>query len=113
MTRKPLIYLASPYTNSDRAILIANYEKISEVAAKLIEEGNMVYAPVSYGHNLCNFRVLPTNWEFWMDLCFNFLTRCDKMVICMIPGWEESKGIAAEIEICKEHNIPIEYLEYE
>jgi hypothetical protein len=53
---------------------------------------------------------MPTDWEFWMDFCIALLSKCDRMVVAKIPGWEESKGVQAEIRYAQDHGIPVEYI---
>jgi hypothetical protein len=46
-----------------------------------------------------------------MDFCIVLLTKCDKLLVCnTISGWENSKGVAAEIEFAKQNGIKVEYL---
>lgn len=107
-----LIYLASPYSNPLDEVRQNNFKTVSELAAKLCSEGNVVLSPITYGHTLCEFRELPTDWEFWENYCITFLERCDEMIVYMMDGWKESKGVTAEIKYCEENKIPITYLEY-
>jgi hypothetical protein len=106
-----LIYLASPYTNSDKDIVEQNYKLVSEIAANLVSEGYVVFSPISYGHNLLEFKDMPSTWEFWFNFCVAFLLRCDKVYVCTMPGWENSVGVKEEIEIASKFGIPVEFLE--
>ena len=106
-----LIYLASPYTNSDKNIVEQNYKLVSEIAANLVSEGYVVFSPISYGHNLLDFKEMPSNCEFWFNFCVAFLLRCDKVLVCTMPGWENSLGVKEEIEIASKFGIPVEFLE--
>jgi len=106
-----LIYLASPYTHSDKEIVESNYKLVSEIAANMVADGYVVFSPISYGHNLLNFKEMPSNWEFWFKFCVTFLLKCDKMLVCTMPGWEKSVGVKEEIEIASAHGIPVEFLE--
>jgi hypothetical protein len=108
-----VIYLASPYSHPDDSVRIENYRKISKVAAKMTAEGKVVFSPISYGHNLVDFHEMPTSWDFWITFCFNFLIKCDRMIVCKMEGWDKSKGVLEEISIAKDHGIPVEYIKYE
>lgn len=107
-----LIYLASPYSHPEDSVRIENYKKITRIPASLVAKGNCVYSPVTYGHHLTEFENLPTDWNFWMNFCLTFLQKCDKLLICKMPGWDKSTGVAAEIKFAEEKGIPIEYMEY-
>jgi hypothetical protein len=63
MQDQSLIYLATPYTHNDRAIMQQRYEWACEIAGLLM------------------------------------LHRCDEIWIVTMSGWQESVGIAAEIEL--------------
>ncbi len=52
---------------------------------------------------------LGTDYSFWVQWCELFMTKCDKLVVLCIPGWETSVGVQAEIEYASSLNIPIEY----
>ncbi len=107
----PLIYLASPYTNSDKTVVEENYKLVSEIAANLTAEGYVVFSPISYGHNLLHFKEMPSDWEFWFNFCVTFLLKCDKVMVCTMPGWQHSLGVKEEIEIASKFGIPVEFLE--
>lgn len=110
-TDKELIYIASPYTNPDSIIRIQNYLDVTKIAADLVSVGHVAISPITYGHVLAECKEMPTDWEFWMDFCLVLLNKCDKLLVCnTIPGWENSKGVAAEIEFAKQNGIKVEYL---
>ena len=108
-----VIYLASPYSHPEDSVRIENYRKISKVAAKMTAEGKVVLSPITYGHTLVDFHEMPTSWDFWITFCFNFLIKCDRMIVCKMEGWDKSKGVLEEISIAKDHGIPVEFIEYE
>lgn len=106
-----LIYLASPYSHPDFTIRDSNYRMISKIAAKMVAKGGVVFSPITYGHNLLEFRQMPSDWEFWFNFCVTFLMKCDKLVVCKMPGWENSVGVREEIEIAEKFGIEIEYID--
>lgn len=111
-TRKTkLVYLASPYSNPDNEIREDNYIVVSNIAANMIANGDVVFSPISYGHNLLEFKDMPTDWEFWFNFCVTFLLKCDKLVVCKMRNWENSVGVKEEIEIAINNGIPVEYIE--
>jgi hypothetical protein len=106
-----VIYIASPYSHFDEEMRENNYRKVSEIASKMIAMGNVAISPIAYGHPLLQFTEMPGDWEFWKNFCLSILAKCDEMIVCKMKGWEESRGIAEEIQFAKENNIPVEYLE--
>lgn len=110
---KEVIYLATPFSHKDPMILHSRAILANQMAGKLIKEGHVVFAPIPYGWDLCRFHTFPTDFTFWETFCYSFLKKCDKMIVYKIDGWAESKGVAAEIVFCENHNIPVEYLDYD
>lgn len=47
------------------------------------------------------------------NLCKSLISKCDELWVLKIDGWEQSKGVSAEIEYAESLNIPIKYKEYE
>ena len=107
-----LVYIGSPYSHPDDSVRHGNFELVSKLAGKLVSEGHVAFSPITYGHTLLTFAEMPTNWQFWKNLCLAFLAHADELLVYQMPGWENSGGLAAEIEFAKEHKIPITYLEY-
>jgi hypothetical protein len=112
MKRGNLIYLASPYTNPDKSVMVSNYEMVSNIAAELVSQGNVVFAPITYGHTLCDFKEMTDDQAFWMSFCLTYLERSDELWVYMLPGWDVSKGVAEEIRFANELGIPITYIKY-
>jgi hypothetical protein len=108
-----IIYLASPYSHPDKWVREQNFRKVTKIAAQMNAQGEIVISPITYGHTLVMFHEMPTDWEFWQNFCFTLLVKCDKILVCKMPGWESSRGVAEEISIARDHGIQIEYLEYE
>lgn len=109
MKKGELIYLASPYSKGDRD---SNFKIVTEKASELVALGYTVISPITYGHTLLEFKDMPIDWKFWMKFCSQLLYKCDRLVVYMMPGWENSKGVLEEISIAIDHDIPVEYLDY-
>jgi hypothetical protein len=107
---KELIYIASPYTHPDERVRHENYLIVTKIAGDLVSRGAVAISPITYGHVIAEHTKMPTDWNFWMDFCLVLLAKCDKLLVCnTIHGWENSKGVAAEIEFAKQNGIKIEY----
>ena len=109
--RRQLVYLASPYSDPLITVRLRRFETACKVAAKLMAEGIFVYSPIAHTHPIAEASNLPLGFEFWERYDRAILQCCHKMIVIQLPGWEQSKGIAAELEIAKELGIPVEYME--
>ena len=107
-----IIYIGSPYSHPDRAMMEENYRRVSKLAADLCSQGKVAFSPITYGHTLLGFKEMPGTWEFWQNFCLSFLVKADKLLVYKMPGWESSKGLDAEISFARDHGIAIEYLEW-
>jgi len=116
MKTRSLVYLALPYTfNGEKSFDIANI-----VAAKLMNEGNIVFSPISHAHHISDYLdpELKYDQEFWMGQDLPMLSKCDKLAIVHIgidgPKLiENSKGCQSELKHAKTFGIPVEQYYYE
>lgn len=107
---KELVYLGIPYTGTkDEMNFRASVADI--VARDLSYKGVMVYSPISSWHHIAIEYNMPTEYTFWKDMCESFLSRCDKLIVIRLPGWETSVGLQGEIEFARENGIEIEYFD--
>lgn len=107
---KSLIYLATPYSHPDKAVRLARFEAVNRFAAKLMAEGRHVYSPISHTHPIAEAGGLPLGWEYWDIYDRTMMSACSGMIVFCQPGWSESKGVTAEIEIATEMNLEIEFV---
>jgi nucleoside 2-deoxyribosyltransferase len=109
-----LIYLASPYSHRYGYIRERRFVEVSQKAAKLMEDGFLVFCPIAHSHPIEIHgmpRRMPGDW--WLRQDFAILSKCDELLVYKMPGWDKSYGVAKEIEFANNNNIPIKYLEYE
>ena len=106
-----MIYLATPYTHPDRAVRLARFRAVNKAASLLMQQGHHVFSPISHSHPIAEEGGLPTSWDFWEKYDIEVLKMCSQVIVLMLDGWKESKGVAAEIEIAKSLGIGIVYAE--
>lgn len=109
---KPLIYLAVPYSHTSESVRLQRFRIANRVAGTLMKEGHCVISPISHCHPIKEVCELPHTWEFWEKQDRTFLSCCHKLIVLKIDGWQESKGVQAEMEIAKEMGIEIEFMDY-
>lgn len=110
MRPSEIIYIAQPYSHPDPWVRQERYDQSIRASAALLRKGMTVYSPIMHSH--------PVNWvwrdfgdahEFWMRNHLPFLRVCRKMIVLKLDGWEQSRGVAEEIEQAAAYGIPIEY----
>lgn len=102
-----LKYLASPYTHVDPAIRDQRAREVCRVAARLIEQGHHVIAPIGFYHQIHLCGDLPAKWDFWHELDQKLIGVCGELWVVMLAGWATSVGVTAEIDIAKKLKIPV------
>lgn len=107
----PLVYIANPYSHPDSKIVHERYDQVCQITADLVSKGQIAISPIAYGHTLLSYREMPSDWDFWQSFCISLLARCQKMIVVKMEGWQESRGVLAEIEYAKSNGIDIEYLD--
>ena len=108
-------YLSHPFNGTEaekthRATIAA------EVTLQFIQQGIAVFSPIVHNHamfsvpkNKALVDTLPA-YERWDMIRFFDLTMLDKahgMILLKLEGWQNSTGVQAELEYCREHNIPV------
>jgi nucleoside 2-deoxyribosyltransferase len=127
LNKKIVAYLAVPYSlankskeigiykpdmsEEDRRIRQERFEKVNKVAGKLMQAGFAVISPISQSHPIALQCELPGKFnDFWADIDFNIIIRCDMVIVLCLPGWKDSIGILAEVGFAKHNNIPVMYV---
>ena len=108
-----LVYLASPYTPTRGESIQSRVDAACKAAAKLMAEGNAVFAPVPHSHYIADHLDdgLRLDHEFWMHQDLEVLQHCDRVVVLRLEGWERSKGIAREMTEAAMRGIPVEFID--
>ncbi len=102
---KPLTYLAVPYSHPDPEVRKFRFDCVNKAAGKMMNEGLLVFSPISHSHPIAEVYDLPTTWEYWERFCRAYMSHCSSMVVLTLPGWQQSVGVTAERNIARELNI--------
>lgn len=116
MTKKfqptKLIYLASPYSHESKDIMRSRFEMVTKVAAKLQDTYEYAFIlPITMSHVTAGYmKNKGTSFADWEIRDLTYLSKCDELWVVCLKGWEESKGVEAEIAFAAKQKIPIKYL---
>lgn len=89
----------------------SRFEAACRVAGVLMNQGEIVYSPIAHTHPIAVRCDLPRGWDYWRQFDYDMLAAAQKLVVVKMDGWEQSRGIAGEIEIAATLGKPIEYME--
>ena len=108
MSNKNLLYLSSPFSHSSPIIKVKRYESMLDIMAFLLDSNLMVVSPLMLNVPLTGrLNRKGTDWQDWREYDLFLLSRSDELWILTLEGWEESKGVRAEIKYALRHKIPI------
>jgi hypothetical protein len=108
-----LVYLGTPYSKYP-AGLEAAFKDAAKLAARLLRLGIRVYSPIAHTHPIAIYGNLdPLDHAIWLPFDEAIMDKASAMVVAKMTGWQESKGIAHEIEAFKKAGKPIYYLDLE
>ncbi len=106
-------YLATPYMHENPFIMDFRAAVSDIIAADLMRQGRVIFAPITMCHPLAIKYNLPKDWKFWGKFDDEFIKICSKLLVITLKGWKESTGVTAEIKLAKKYGIPIEYIDPE
>lgn len=104
-----LAYLACPYANKDSKVEAKRLAEVTKFAAKLMKNGIHVFSPLTHNAPLVKYG-LGRSWNFWLNYDLFVLSKCEKIIVLQLDGWEKSVGVRAEIKKAKQLKIPIIYI---
>ena len=85
------IYLSGPMKGYPES----NYPLFHKVSNILRHKGHIVYNPAEFKHNEDQFPIRKAFKEYCMFICD------EAEAIVLLPGWESSLGVSAELALAK------------
>lgn len=108
--KKSLIYLGSPYSDPDPAVMEARFQAVCKAAAQLMSSGLHIFSPIAHTHPILRAGHLPTRWSYWEKFDRAVLETCRTLTVLKLDGWERSTGLAGEIKIAHQLVLPTFYV---
>ena len=109
---RPLVYLACPYSDPDQEVRLKRFYAANVIASELMRTRHEnVFSPISHTHPIAEDGGLPLGWDFWQECDRAILSVCHKMYVLKLDGWQNSRGVLAEMDIAGQMGLPIEFLD--
>jgi len=105
------IYLASPYTHHDPLERNDRFKVACWAAGKLMRMGLSVFSPIAHSHPIEVESGEVKGGVFWKKQDVPLLRHADALYVLMLDGWNESSGIAWEVEMADQLNIPVTFVD--
>lgn len=100
-------YLASPYSKYPGGIDRAHLSACA-LAGALMKRGIPVYSPIAHSHPIAiAAKIDPFSHDFWLPVCLPTMQAARGAIIAEFPSWEQSKGMAWEIEWFEKQERPV------
>lgn len=106
-----IIYLATPYSDPDPRVIWERYRAACKYSAYALMNGELIYSPIVYCHQLAVQYGLNGDWAMWKTFDEAFIAKCSELRVLKLEGWVDSIGVNAEIDIANRLNIPVTYVE--
>lgn len=104
-----LTYVACPYSHPNPLVMEQRFRSVNEYVASLFRMGQFAFSPISMCHPIAVAHQLPTHWQFWEEYDNLMISKCDRLVVLMLPGWRESNGVISEVIQAIKLGKPVEY----
>lgn len=105
-----LYYLATPYSKWEAGITMA-FVEAAVLTASLLEAGYRVYSPICHTHPIAMYgNIDPLAHDIWLPFDEAMMKKCDGLMVALMDGWSQSKGVAHEIDFFRRAMKPILYL---
>jgi hypothetical protein len=102
-----MIYVASPYSHDSDVIMEQRFLEAEKFVARALFLGLHVYSPIVHCHQLACKYDMPKNAKFWENYNHDLLERSDAVVVLRLDGWDESKGVGAEMAHARDKGIKV------
>lgn len=103
-----MIYISAPYNHVDKNVVSQRMDAVYSKFAELMMQGEIPVTPLM-AHAVVERHPVPSSSEFWEEYSITLLSKCSKMVVLKLDGWDNSAGVSYEIEYANKNDIPIEF----
>ena len=106
-----LWYLGSPYSDENAGVRQLRFELASRAAGDLMADGLYLFCPIAMSHPMAEYGSVPPMGDVWYKFDNVILDRCDGILVLMLPGWDKSQGLLAEVIRMEEQGKTVVYVE--
>ncbi len=104
-----MIYIASPYSGT-LAEQARRYEWVREYAHRLIRQGVTAFSPIVYAHEMAVHHNMATDAKGWVQFNTTMIRLSSGVHVLKLPGWDQSIGVAAEMDLARHLFIPLQFV---
>ena len=101
------VFVISPYTDDDLEVIAHRVKEAERYVASLVRQGVVVYSTIAAMDHIVKTYQLPSDYPFWQKHCEQMISCSSKVHILMLDGYDESTGVADELQIAVSMGKPI------
>lgn len=107
------IFLSTPYTKYKGGIDAAHYDAVHLVLKLHKQKIHGIYSPILHWHDVAYYGGLSTEHHAWKAENEHKMRYASALLVGELDGWEDSAGIAGEIEYFTKWSKPVFYIQPE
>lgn len=107
---KPLIYLASPYSDNDESVIGKRFADVCLAAGALLKLGHHIFSPIAHCHPIAVMGGIRGDFDWWEQYDHALIDHCDEVWVLMLDGWRSSKGVTKEIAYAIRTGKPVRWV---
>ena len=112
MQISPLVFIASPVSSKSPDLVQKRIEAAAQFGAWLQEhEGKCPFVAAVHDMAISKHLSQPKSPEWWRANIGHFLENAESCYVLCLDEWENSKGVALEIEMAQSFGKPVYYYE--
>ena len=96
------VFVSSPYKHPNAAIREDRARAAGDACAWLVRQGYLPMSPIVQWHDAAARNGLPDDAESWRKWNQRWLEKADAVAFLRIDGWQDSDGMAMELEWAKD-----------
>lgn len=116
MSKRKLWYVIAPYSHTDKQISLFRKKHQELIIGSFASQGFFLLDPLANHYVVETLLInggpsLPTDFAFWDGFCHRCIEACDGGIVCnTIDGWQESRGVTAEMNHINSRKQPLLYV---
>jgi len=108
-----LEFLSMPFTHIDPMIEGQRIHIAQYICSELSKQKRIVYSPIIHFVPIAKKFGMLTDWKYWEELCKSMVVRCSQVTLLKFDGWDQSVGVAGELEVARVYEKKVEQIDPE
>jgi len=103
-------YLASPYSDPEPEVMVQRFRDTMQAAHWCLTHDMIVFSPIVHCHQMAVRYGLPRDYDFWQKYNEAMIGASGGILVLLIDGWFDSKGVRSEVDLAFNRGKPVQHL---